>query len=297
MHAQPELQTGSSFHVGAIRCRLLVDGSFTYPSEWFFSNIAEARDELRSRGVSADQITTPYSCLLVEAGSKRVLIDTGAGPLAPTTGQLLSRLKESDIAASDIDVVILTHGHPDHIGGAVGRDGKPVFPNASYIMAESEWKFWTSEAIDYSQMAVPTEIKDLLLSTAKRMLPPLRPHVDLINGSTEVISGVHCVPAPGHTPGHLAVIITSGTEQLLYAADALLHPLQIEHPEWQSVFDFAPDQATDTRKKLLNRAAADDMLFMAYHFAMPKSWQSPDRGNYLDQGNSAEVKSHIRSPL
>lgn len=266
MHAQPDPKEVAWFAVGSVRCWPIVDGSFTYPTQWLFQNVDQARDELRRYGSQLDQVTTPYSCLLLETGTKRVLIDTGAGPLTPTTGHLLSRLGEHGFAAEDIDVVILTHAHPDHIGGAVDERGEAAFPNASYVMSAEEWRFWTSEHLDLSRIDLPAEIRDLLTSTAKRALTPLKTHLDLLEQPSEVVPGVHCVPAAGHTPGHLAVVIASGASQLLYAADAVLHPLNIEHPQWQTAFDLAPGQAADTRRKLLDRAAAEDLLFMAYHF-------------------------------
>ncbi len=268
MHTEPKLQTPLSLRIGEIRCSPLIDGTFTYPANWFFRNIADAREELRSRNLPLDEITTPYSCLLVETGTKRVLIDTGAGTLAPTTGQVLFRLQEHGLSAKDIDVVILTHGHPDHIGGAVGPDGKPAFPNARYVMTDNEWNFWTSDQIDLT-CSLPDDIKQLLVSVARRALPPIREQLELVERPCEIVTGVHCIPAPGHTPGHLAVLITSGRDQLLHAADAVLHPLHAEHPEWQSLFDLDPDDATTTRRKLLDRAATEDMLLMAYHFLIP----------------------------
>ncbi len=266
MHTEAKLQTPHSFRIGKICCSPVVDGTFTYPANWFFRNITDAGEELRSRNLPSDEVTTPYSCLLVETGRKRVLIDTGAGPLAPTTGQVLSRLQKLGLSAEDIDVVILTHGHPDHIGGAVGADGKPAFTNARYVMTANEWNFWTSDQIDLSSASLPDDIKHLLVSFTRRALPPIRQQLELVERPCEIVTGVHCIPAPGHTPGHLAVLITSGRDQLLHAADAVLHPLHAEHPEWQSLFDLVPDDAATTRRKLLDRAATEDMLLMAYHF-------------------------------
>jgi glyoxylase-like metal-dependent hydrolase (beta-lactamase superfamily II) len=121
---------GCSFKVGAIQCTPVSDGSFPYPASLFFANVPRERleEELRAHGLRTDEVTGTYTCLLVSTGENKVLIDTGAGNMAPSTGELLANLEKAGTRASEIDTVILTHGHPDHIGGAVDPEGRPAFP-------------------------------------------------------------------------------------------------------------------------------------------------------------------------
>jgi glyoxylase-like metal-dependent hydrolase (beta-lactamase superfamily II) len=118
-----------------------------------------------------------------------VLVDTGAGGLAPTTGRLLQNLKAEGIAPEEIDTVILTHGHPDHIGGNTDAQGKPAFPNARYVMWKDEWDFWTSER---AEQRLDEHVRELLLKFARENLPPIQGQVDLFDGETEMPhSGAH----------------------------------------------------------------------------------------------------------
>ena len=130
------------FKVGAFDCTVVSDGTLTYapptfppPATLLFSNAPTERLEqvLLEHGVQPEQWvewTSSYSCLLANTGHNLVLVDTGAGGLAPTTGRLLDNLQAQEITAADIDTVVLTHGHPDHIGGNTDSEGKPAFPNA-----------------------------------------------------------------------------------------------------------------------------------------------------------------------
>jgi glyoxylase-like metal-dependent hydrolase (beta-lactamase superfamily II) len=261
-----------SFKVGGIQCTPLNDGSFPYPPSLFFANVPTERleEELRARGLRTDEITSTYTCLLVSTGENKVLIDTGAGNMAPSTGELLANLEKAGTRASEIDTVILTHGHPDHIGGAVDPEGRPAFPNARYVIWKDEWEFWTSEAPDLSAMQVPEELKTgLLVGAARRCLPPLRKQIELIEKESEVAPGLHALPAPGHTPGHIALAISSGKESVLHIADTVLHPIFMAQPTWRTTFDLAQEQAAGTRRHLLDRAAADKTKVMAYHFPFP----------------------------
>jgi len=275
----PEKAT-KSFQIGDIQCIVVNDGNFSYPASWFFSNVPQDRleDELRLRGFQPDQILSPYACLLIKAGNHKVLVDTGAANLAPTTGKLLPRLQAEGVSPADIDTVILTHGHPDHIGGTVNAEGKPAFPNARYVMWKEEWDFWSAEKIDLAGMNIPKDVKTLLIDSARKALPPIKAQVDLLEREMEIVPGVHAIPAPGHTPGHMALSISSGRKQLLVLADAVLHPMHLEHPGWQTAFDFAQDRATTTRRGLLDRAAADQAKVMAYHFPFPNLGQVVARG-------------------
>jgi glyoxylase-like metal-dependent hydrolase (beta-lactamase superfamily II) len=260
-----------AFQIGDIRCVTVNDGTFAYAPSWFFADAPpeQLKQELDCRSLPTDQILSPFTCLLVDTGPRKVLVDTGAGNLAPTTGELLGGLRVAGITPAEIDTVVLTHGHPDHIGGNLDVEGKPAFPNASYVMSKAEWDFWNSDQINLDAMQAPDEIKVLVISSARRNLPPIGQQLDLIERETEVVPGVHVAPAPGHTPGHMVLVISSGAEQLLHIADSVLHPIHLEQPGWRNVFDLAPDQAVRVRKRLLDRAVADQAKVIAYHFPFP----------------------------
>ena len=169
--------------------------------------------------------------------------------------------------------MIFTHAHPDHIGGAVdGRDPlalRPTFPNARYVMAEGEWDLWNSASVDLRAMRVGEEAKAAIRIVTRQCLQTLRHHIELIDRETEVVAGVRALPAPGHTPGHFALLLSSEGRQLLNLGDAAAHPLHLEHPEWENGFDLEPGRALVTRRNLLERATADRMPVMAFHFPFP----------------------------
>jgi glyoxylase-like metal-dependent hydrolase (beta-lactamase superfamily II) len=269
-----------SFRIGSVQCLAVSDGSFSYPTNWFFSNVPQEdlERELRARQLEPDQIISTYTCLLIKTERNKVLVDAGAANLAPTTGELLRNLEKGGVKATEIDTVLLTHGHPDHIGGAIDAEGRPTFPNARYIMWKAEWDFWTATEIDLGAMAVPEEIKNLLRSTAQRCLPPLEKQMELLERETEIVPGVRAIPAPGHTPGHVVITVTSGGEGLLDLGDAVLHPVHLEQPSWQTAFDLVQDQAAKTRRQLLDRAAAEGMKVRAFHFPFPTLGQVVTRG-------------------
>jgi glyoxylase-like metal-dependent hydrolase (beta-lactamase superfamily II) len=214
----------------------------------------------------------------VKAGKHNVLIDTGADGLAPTTGDLLKNLEAEGITPEEITTVVLTHGHPDHIGGVLDTSGKPAFPNARYVMSRTEWDFWNSNP-DLRNMGLDDQMKELLVACARKNLPSLKESIEMLDGEKEVVPGVHAIPAPGHTPGHIALVISSAKAQLLHMADAVLHPMHLEYPAWRNVFDLNEDSAVATRQRLLDRAAADKMNILAYHFPFPGLGRVTNSGN------------------
>jgi glyoxylase-like metal-dependent hydrolase (beta-lactamase superfamily II) len=117
-----------SFTIGKIQCIPISDGNCPFPPCVFLADVPD--QELKARGLPTDAINSTFTCLLVSTGKNKVLIDTGAGNLAPSTGKLLENLAKAGAPAQEIDTVILTHAHPDHIGGAIDGEGKPEFPNA-----------------------------------------------------------------------------------------------------------------------------------------------------------------------
>lgn len=263
------------FQVGNLWCAVLSDGYAAYPASWCFPNAdrVELAEALVHRGAAHDQVISPYTCLLVESGREVVLADAGLGNGSNTSGAILARLEMAGIRPRDVDTVVFTHAHPDHIGGALDgrnpRAPRPMFPNARYVMAEAEWDFWTSAHMDLGGLRVGDDVKQAMHLTARRCLPVLRHQVELIGGETELVPGVRAIPAPGHTPGHLALLVSSGGRQLLNLGDAATHPLHLEHLEWENGFDLDPSRALATRRSLLERAAAEQMRVMAFHFPFP----------------------------
>jgi len=266
------------FKVGTFECMAVSDGTHTYappafppPATLLFANAPREHLEhaLREHNLQPEQWAewvSPYTCLVVNTGEQWVLVDTGGNGLAPTTGRLIQNLRAAGIASGDIAKVILTHGHPDHIGGNTDAQGKPAFANARYVMWKDEWDFWTSEQ---AEEKLDEHVREILLGFARKNLPPIQGQLELVDHETEIVPGIRTLQAPGHTPGHMALAISSAGKQLLCVADMVLHPIHLEHPEWCAVFDFAPEQAVTTRRRLLNRATTEKALVLAFHFPFP----------------------------
>jgi len=259
------------FKVGSFQCIAVSDGIFAYPDHTFFVNAPKERlgKVLRQHNIEPGQIIAPWTCLFINTGQNRVLVDTGGGRgLAPGVGNLLPNLRAAGIQPVEIDTVILTHGHPDHIGGNTDADGKPAFPTARHVMWKKEWEFWTSGP-DLEELEVETNLKELMLALARKNLPPVQDQLDLVDRETEIVPGIQAIAAPGHTPGHMALTISSSDEGLVSIADAVLHPIHLEQPDWRPAFDLAGEQAMATRRRFLDWLAAEKALVIASHFPFP----------------------------
>jgi glyoxylase-like metal-dependent hydrolase (beta-lactamase superfamily II) len=249
------------FQLGRFECLALSDGSWDYPLKNLFANapLEQIQEALRRRNLPIDYITTPYTCLYVDTGRHRVLVDVGAGPvLGSSAGHLLHSMRAAGVEPAQIDTVVITHAHPDHVGGALDSEGHPSLPSARYYVLSVEWSFW------FSEVAL-TRASERLVSAARRCLDPLRDHFDLLKGKVEIVPGVRAIPAPGHTPGHMVVSVSCEEEQLLYIGDLVLHPLHLENPEWLPIYDVSPEEATTSKRRILNRAAAERTLVMGGH--------------------------------
>jgi glyoxylase-like metal-dependent hydrolase (beta-lactamase superfamily II) len=266
------------FKVGAFECMAVSDGTLTYappafppPATLLFANAPreQLEESLRRHNIQPEhwsEWTSPYICLFVNTGDRQVLVDTGAGSLDPNTGRLLQNLRAEGITPEDIHLVIFTHCHPDHIGGNIRDDGKLAFPNARYAMWKDEWDFWTSKR---AEMELDEHVRDVLLSFARKGLPPIQDRLNLIAHEGEILPGIRAITAPGHTPGHMVVALSSMGEQLLCLSDTVLHPIHLEQPAWCAAVDFSPNQVVVTRRSLLNRVAAEKALALAFHFPFP----------------------------
>jgi glyoxylase-like metal-dependent hydrolase (beta-lactamase superfamily II) len=171
------------FQVGAIQCSVLSDGYYSYPTSWVFPNADpnDLSDALACRHALSDGLLSPYTCLLVETGRYVVLVDTGAGEYSATSGAILNRLAAAGIRPCDVDTVILTHAHPDHIGGAIDLCGRPSFPNARYVLSEIEWEFWTAARADCNGRSGSHARDGFPLSVPEHRHPrPLRRRVAMV---------------------------------------------------------------------------------------------------------------------
>ena len=262
------------FKVGDFECFSINDGNFKYasplippPADFLFANAPKEKLDqvLRKYGIQRErwmEFVTPFTCFMVDTGRHKVLVDTGLDGLDPNTGRLISNLKAVGIGTSDIDTVILTHGHDDHVGGNTDAQGNPTFPKARYIMWKEEWNFWTSEQVE-------NLYKNEDFAFTRKNLLSIQHQLDLLDHEAEIVPGIHAIAAPGHTIGHMAVAISSRREQLICVSDAFLHPIHIEHPEWYAAHEELHEQLMKTRHILLNKATTEKALMLAFHFPFP----------------------------
>ncbi len=227
------------FSVGTFDCTCLTDGEKDFPLAEIFSNAPaeEVRLRLREWGFRDDVVVTPFTYLHVDIGGRKILMDVGAGRLFPSTGKLLSSMAVEGIEPAAIDLVILTHAHPDHVGGMLLDDGSPAFPKASYVISKREWEYWHSDSERDRARAAQRWFFDF----ARDHLDPVRERTHLVElGQNEMVlfRGVGVWSAPGHTPGHLVVELSSGEESLLYIGDAVILPMHLEEPSWHPVYDI-----------------------------------------------------------
>ena len=260
------------YKVGSYELTALYDGTwFRKIDDKFVRNAsgAEVDRALTDSFLQPGIIPTPFTPLLVNTGSKLVMIDAGTGgQLGPTTGQLARALAAAGIEPKAIDTILISHFHPDHISGIKDKDGNKVFANAEILVPSPEWAFWMD---DTRMNAAPESMRPSFLN-ARRIFADIAGEVKRFEPGGEVAPGIASIAAFGHTPGHTVFAVSSGNQSVLVLGDTTNHPwLFARNPEWQGVFDIDGNMAAATRKRLLDRAAADKMLVQGYHFPFPAS--------------------------
>jgi glyoxylase-like metal-dependent hydrolase (beta-lactamase superfamily II) len=258
------------YKIGSYELTALYDGIWYRPiTDKFIRNapFAEVERALSDAFMPADKLATPFTTLVVNTGSKLVLVDTGTGgQIGPQAGVLGDNLSAAGIDPKAVDLVVISHFHPDHINGIKDKDNGLVFPNAEIMVSAPEWAFWMDDA---NMKAAPAELK-LTFRNQRRIFADIAKQTMRFEPGAEVAPGIETLGAPGHTPGHTVFAIHSGDQSLMVLGDTAQHPAVFaRHPDWQAAFDIDGDAAVATRKKLFDRAAADRMLVTGYHFPFP----------------------------
>jgi glyoxylase-like metal-dependent hydrolase (beta-lactamase superfamily II) len=256
------------FKLGAIEITVVSDGTLAFPAETLWGDRAEdARGLLKSTFQPSSPVGLQINTILVNTGDKLVLIDAGCGvdKFQKTTGGLIRNLAAAGYAPGDIDMILLTHAHFDHLWGiSDGKNASLLFPSAEFVASETEVAFWS--APDLVGKLSPVQKPLVTQVNLKLASPRLR----LIKAGAEVAPGVTTVDTHGHTPGHMSVHISSRREEMLLTGDvAVDSAVSFLHPEWPFEFDLDVPQGTKTRMAFLDRAAADKTLVGSYHLPFP----------------------------
>ena len=259
-------QLWQSFKLGDFSVTTLLDASAMRegPKAIFGAEATDAEfaEVSKQNFIPADRTQFYFTPTLVDTGSEKVLFDTGLG-----AGGLLKALAQTGHAPDDIDVVVLTHMHPDHIGGLM-KDGAPAFANARYVTGSAEYNFWSAR-----------EAGDRVGDLVAKNVTPLAERMSFLDDGGSVASGITAMAAFGHTPGHMTYMLESGGRQLVLTADLANHYVwSFARPDWSITFDVDKPQAAASRRKVLGMLAADRIPMIGYHMPFPAAGFVEPRG-------------------
>ena len=265
-----EIAQGSGFHrrrIGDVVVTAINDGMIDLPLGAMFGIEAEAASALLQEAFRAPAPRPSVNAFLIQGNGATVLIDTGAGNgMGAALGRFQDGLAAAGVSPGDVDMVVMTHLHPDHTGGLTNPVGEAVFPNAELVIAQPEADFWLNEAV---AAAAPEERK-AYFAGAQAVVAPYRSRLRLFTGADNVAPGIQAHPLPGHTPGHTGYLVTSGDAALLIWGDVLhVQDVQLRRPEVGMVFDADPEEATRSRLRVLDMAARDRLMVAGMHLHFP----------------------------
>lgn len=269
-----EPATHHRIRLGAFEVTTIPDAAVMVDGPWPI--VGEDRDRAEIERLMAESRLPPsrfkpgFTPVLVDTGRETVLFDTGNGAVGfvprPEGGRLAALLRPAGFPPEDIDVVVLTHCHSDHIGGLM-EGGTRLFPNARYVVGAAEYAFWSK---DERLAAAPEDNEHKSALVFRAHLPPLAERTRFVRPGDEVVPGIRAMAAFGHTPGHLAFHVESEGRRMLVWGDCAHHEVaSLAHPEWHALFDMDKDAGAATRKAIYDMAATDEVLIAGYHTSFP----------------------------
>jgi glyoxylase-like metal-dependent hydrolase (beta-lactamase superfamily II) len=259
-----------AYKVGAAEVTALYDGIWEKPHDPAFianASVEDVKAAMVKAGLPADFVSIPFTVIVVKTGGKTILCDSGTGgQVQPTAGKMMANMKAAGIDPAKIDTILISHFHPDHIFGLMEKDtNKPVFPDVEIIVSDAEYKFWTDPAV----IDRLPEARKGLARRIQAVFPTWK-NIRQVTGEPEVAPGIRFVSSPGHTPGHRAFHLSSGSSQLMISNDTAYVPaLVVANPDWHGQYDQDAALAETSRRKLLDRVIADKIMICGYHFPFP----------------------------
>lgn len=250
-----------SQQVGDLSITAISDG-YLHAGLDFLTNINQIdASRMQEKAGIEDPTSIHINCYLVRGGGRTILIDAGAGGFKQWGGRLKSNLNLAGLQPTDIDAILLTHAHPDHVGGLIDTSGEAVFPNAELVIHRRELAFWQDDA---NLSRAPERARGNFL-VARQAFDGYRDRVRIYN-SGELMPGITAVPLPGHTDGHTGFRFESGNQSLLVWGDIVHFPqIQIPRPDVAIAFDQDSHLAVETRLKLLDIVSSERMLIAGMH--------------------------------
>jgi len=259
------LRTQAQDSIGSATLTTVSDGSLRLPGDFIFEPMPQDQlaPILAEHSVARDVLEPECNLALYRDGQNTVLFDVGSGPdFVPSAGTILSSLDAIGVAAEDITHVVFTHAHPDHIWGLLDEFDDPTFYEATYMMGRAEWDYWWNpETVN----ALP-EARKVFAVGAKRRLEAIEDAVDFFDDGAELLPGITALETPGHTPGHMAFEVGTGSSRALILGDAIAnHHIALRRPDWPNGPDQDRAMAAETRLRLLDKITADDLTVIGFH--------------------------------
>jgi glyoxylase-like metal-dependent hydrolase (beta-lactamase superfamily II) len=274
------------YKVGDIEVTVVTDGAnrMKLPDD-FVSNAKkdDVNAALAAAYMEKDVFVGPYNPVVVNTGSKLVLIDTGVGEAGfkasnGASGQLMNNLKAAGIDPKSIDVVLISHFHGDHVNGLLMADNSLAFPNAEVMVPEAEYKYWMDDG-EMSRATNP-RIQGLFKNNRRVFSGDVVKRMTQYAWGKDVLPGIQAVGTPGHSPGHTSHILSSGGSTLYVQADVTHVPyLFARNPGWHAFYDHDPQMAEVTRRKVYDMLAADKIRVQGFHYPFPSNAYVEKAGN------------------